>query len=451
MSRVRIYELAKEVGMGSKELTDKLIGLGFDVKGPSSTVDDTTAAKIRGTIVKKSGKDTGDRHAKAGAVAPLRRPTVILRKARTDEPTAAEEGAPLDPDAQPTIEAPAGEPAKPLDIPPKDQVRTARVEQYARIIRTPPVMEMPSKRPVEKPVVAEEESPVVTGAESQPVTASEVIESAHPLSEVVDADGNKGEAPVAEVESDGETKVVHTEPQMTIMPKRPEKRKFTPPPLKKGIARVVGTIELPASNDSAGGQLRKRPVKPVVAKKERTDKVNEVVAPTQDDASRHKKKGRRGPETEEERDRRLGKGVKKGQKNLKFTTHFTDEYQRSGGKRGKKLKGRGDDGQLATAEMKASKKRIKVFDTISVGELASKMRVKASEVIAKLMGLGVMATMNQAVDVDTAMLIATDFGYEIEQGITEERGFQLLDESEEGGAMMPRSPVVTVMGHVVHG
>ena len=65
--------------------------------------------------------------------------------------------------------------------------------------------------------------------------------------------------------------------------------------------------------------------------------------------------------------------------------------------------------------------------------LAQRMKIKASEVIAKLMGLGVMATINQPVDTETAMLIAADFGYEVEQGITEEIGVQLLQEAEKAG------------------
>ena len=54
MSRVRIYELAKEAGMASKALADKLIALGYDIKGHSSTVDDDMALKIRTEVLQNS-------------------------------------------------------------------------------------------------------------------------------------------------------------------------------------------------------------------------------------------------------------------------------------------------------------------------------------------------------------------------------------------------------------
>jgi translation initiation factor IF-2 len=100
--------------------------------------------------------------------------------------------------------------------------------------------------------------------------------------------------------------------------------------------------------------------------------------------------------------------------------------------------------------MKPSKRIIKMGDTMIVNELAHAMGVKSGEIIKKLMSMGTMVTLNQAIDFDTAVIVAQEFGYEMKKTSFEEEKV-LTGAEDKPEDLISRSPVVTVMGHVDHG
>jgi translation initiation factor IF-2 len=102
---------------------------------------------------------------------------------------------------------------------------------------------------------------------------------------------------------------------------------------------------------------------------------------------------------------------------------------------------------------RASKRVIRISEVVTVADLARAMGVKASEVMKKLLDMGMMATINQALDFDTAVLVAGEFDYQVENvAFDVEQALEAEQESGEAAdASVPRAPVVTMMGHVDHG
>jgi translation initiation factor IF-2 len=204
MGRVRIYELAKEVGMSSKALAAKLSEQGYDVKGPSSTVDEQTAVKIRASVLKSAESESAEKRTGAtqGPTVIRRRPTIIRRRPQEE---------PEQPEKVEQERERAAEVLEPVDIPTQEKVAT--------------VIDAASDQDVE----AEMKS-------GPPPTSDE-------LTEAIGNEKREGGAPAAQDVYFEEPPVGKPQPSEKTERFRPEPRKEAPI-VKKGKKEILSLIHI---------------------------------------------------------------------------------------------------------------------------------------------------------------------------------------------------------------
>ncbi|HQK79896.1 MAG TPA: translation initiation factor IF-2 N-terminal domain-containing protein, partial [Syntrophales bacterium] len=394
MSKKRVYELAKELGVENKELIARLEKMGISVKTHSSTLEDSEVERVKKEYLAAETHEMVEKRVKATVIRRRAVRPVVEEEASEAEPSAGEAAPPAEPPVAAGEEKPGENEALPA------------AESPAAPVAPPPAPPVAAEIP---PVKAEppETAPVAPPISEAPAVAAPVSPMAPPPS---------APRPPKTEKKDG---------KLLIMPRKPQN---TAEIIRKPLVKKIEAE--PGKAPAAPGALKK-PVKwePEKDKKKGKKPVEVVIGdqfPARKKALIKKvvdKKVRIEDLERDDRPVRWREEKKAGAAKLKKTEITTP---------------------------KAIKRRIKIAETITVGDLAKKMGVKAGEVINKLMGLGLMVTINQSLDFDTATLIAGEFGYQVESaGMDFEETFGTTDTGERN--LKPRAPVVTIMGHVDHG
>ncbi len=466
-SKIRIYELAREVNIPNKELVQKALDMGFTVKSHMSSLTFDEAGKLKKTLgfsgvaampkarpskakakpkakAKSASKPMVRRRAKAAeepaSPVVVRRP-VVRRKAVDPDPV-VDPAVNVSP-VSVTIPAPAAPTAPRVPVVTTPAPATVPAAA-APVMATPapaPAMATPAPAmatPAPAPAMA---TPAPAMATPAPAMATPAPAVATPLPPAVERN-----------------QVVVAGPEIIDLPGH---QKVIPPPAPIIVAPAVVPVATPAPDEEPAtakerfeAELQRardlasaRDEERAAAKAEKVTAQEQAVVPATD--------GRPAvgtviklPSTRIKVVERPLAGNRGAQERR---SRFNQQHQRGRGRNIRKTKPKGAGRQTQITTPAEHKRVLRIEETTTVGDLGKSMGIKAQELLKKLWGMGMVGiSLNASIDFETAQLLAAEFHYEVQNvAFKEDDVFASAPDGDD--SLQTRAPVVTVMGHVDHG
>lgn len=472
MAKKRVHEVAKELKIESRELIERLADLGIRVKCNFSTLTDEEVARVRTALATTPGSVAKGTEAGTPVEAEEVRPPA--RKAAAKAKPSEKPGARPKEDEQKTPEkskqVEPGEPEKKAETKEhKPPAKPQTITKYGPGLVDKVPQRPPDRRFAERPLSFEKKTGrgILSGVTARPLqpdtkpspamkpaASPEQVES--PASHTLAAKAGPeqgvplhGDAATAGHPTSPKTLAGVPEvkrPEHRVHPGRaPEPRHEHRPGGKPQGQRPVA--QQPRPNGTWPGRGAPRPQTghlgaPAERKgqrpgfEQRPAKLAPIPPPPQE-------KGKVPQKERQKTDRRVKE---------RPADRLMPQWEEEGEKLKSKLIKRRRETPAQPVVRLVERKPIQISETITVKELAEKMQRKAADLIKRLMMLGMMVTINQEIDADTALILAQEFGYEVEVKPEFDVESLLVEEPEtDPSNLKPRPPILTVMGHVDHG